>query len=77
MQKKLTYPLFILTLVLINLYSCSSFVCGSSSLWNRKHQSAIYNYSMGVLLRLDGKIEEATNELKQAVAADPACLIYN
>jgi len=49
-----------------------SFVCGSGSLCivNNIIRCDLSLFS-GVLLRLDGKIEEATNELKQAVAADP------
>ena len=43
----------------------------SSESSEKTSADAIYHYSLGVLLRLDGKIEEATNELKQAVAADP------
>ena len=73
MQKKPTYPVFILILVFINLYGCSHLpaVQVSSVSSEKTSSDAIYHYSLGVLLRLDGKIEEATNELKQAVAADP------
>jgi len=49
-----------------------SFVCVPvPSVSSKTSADAIYHYSLGVLLRLDGKIEEATNELKKAVAADP------
>ena len=72
MQKKPTYPVFILILVFINLYGCSHLsAVPVPSVSSTTSSDAIYHYSLGVLLRLDGKIEEATNELKQAVAADP------
>ena len=71
MQKKQIYPAFILILVFINLYGCSHLPVVPASSTSKTSTDAIYHYSLGVLLRLDGKIEEATNELKQAVAADP------
>ena len=72
MQKKQTYLVFILILFFINLYGCSHLpMIQVPSVSSKTSADATYHYSLGVLLRLDGKIEEATNELKQAVAADP------
>ena len=72
MQKKLIYPVFILIFVFINLYGCSHLsAVPVPSVSSKTSADATYHYSLGVLLRLDGKLEEATNELKQAVAADP------
>ena len=71
MQKKQIYLVFILILFFINLYGCSHLPKQAPSVSSKTSADATYHYSLGVLLRLDGKIEEATNELKQAIAADP------
>ena len=71
MQKKQTYPAVIVILVFISLYGCSHLSTASVSSTSKKSTDAAYHYSLGVLLRLNGKIEEATEELKQAIAADP------
>ena len=72
MQKKRTYPVFILILFFINLYGCGHLpMIQAPPASSKTSADATYHYSLGVLLRLDGKIEEAINELKKAVAADP------
>ncbi|MFZ3057408.1 MAG: tetratricopeptide repeat protein, partial [Smithella sp.] len=71
MQKKQTYPAVIVILVFISLYGCSHLPAVPVSSSSKTSTDATYHYSLGVLLRLNGKIEEATEELKQAVAADP------
>jgi len=36
--------------------------------------AAVYHYSLAVLLRQEGKLEDAVSELEQAIAADPNSL---
>ncbi|MGP8154844.1 MAG: hypothetical protein ACLQBQ_12040, partial [Smithella sp.] len=68
MQKNKTLLIFVVILVLINLYGCSHLQKTQVSPVSSENKStdASYHYSLGVLLRLDGKLEEATEEFKQA-----------
>jgi len=69
-------------LVLITVFICAHLngcgVSGKSHLIDSppaapeaKAANPFYHYSLGVLLRLDGNMEEATEEMRKAVAADP------
>ena len=76
MQKNKTLFIFILILMLVNLYGCSHLqkVQVPSVSSENKSTNASYHYSLGVLLRLDGKLEEATEEFKTGPAASRFCI---
>jgi len=73
MQKKRIQLLLIIILLIINISGCSYIkaVRLSSEYDEDNSRAAAYHYSLGVLLHLNGKIEEAIVELEKAHKSDP------
>src|SRR4030042_5307637 len=73
MQKKRIQFLFITVLLIINISGCSyiNTVRLSSEHDEDNSADAAYHYSLGILFRLEGKIEEAIVELEKAHKFDP------
>ena len=76
MSRKQLY--FIIALLLfIAISGCASVLPAAQSAApaEDKYSSiAVYHYSLSVLLRQEGKLDDATYELEQAIAADPNSL---
>ncbi|MFA5321829.1 MAG: tetratricopeptide repeat protein [Smithella sp.] len=73
MKKNRAHLIFVFVFILITLAGCMSLkkaqIAPASD--EIKQTSAPYHYSLSVILRQEGQLEEATDELKQALAADP------